>query len=167
MGNAPATPPALEEVEAAEARASELARAYFAAALRAKTLRMARAVAGADEWVPLRATRGDKRRFMKSDRAAAMAKYVWFRRVVRERRWRGYRLYDYDLGCHGWMISDETRADVSLPVLKPNRAAAADVRHPGSCGGSRTGPLRSRPSSARATTRWATRRSSFATWMSS
>mmetsp|Transcript_26468 Transcript_26468/g.79785 ORF Transcript_26468/g.79785 Transcript_26468/m.79785 type:complete len:479 (+) Transcript_26468:1204-2640(+) len=114
MGNAPATPPALEEVEAAEAHANELARAYFAAALRAKTLRMARAVAGADEWVPLRATRGDKRRFMKSDRAAAMAKYVWFRRAVRERRWRGYRLYDYDLGCHGWMISDETRADVFL-----------------------------------------------------
>jgi len=114
MGNAPATPPALEEVEAAEAHANELARAYFAAALRAKTLRMARAVAGADEWVPLRATRGDKRRFMKSDRAAAVAKYVWFRRAVRERRWRGYRLYDYDLGCHGWMISDETRADVFL-----------------------------------------------------
>lgn len=119
MGSAAssAEAPALEDVVAAEAAAKEAARTHFAAAIRAKHLRLAHTIGTKAAWIGLRATQGGLSRFLDHDRPAAMKKHAWFRRQVKNRTCPGYALYDYDLGCHGWMVADEGSADVFLQRL--------------------------------------------------
>ena len=121
MGTTPSSSagtPALEDVEAAEAAAKEAARAHFAAAQRAKELRVAHVLGSGTEWVPFKATQGDMCRFLECDKASAMDKHAWFLRLVRNRECPGYCIYECDRGCHGWMVADEASANIYLQRLE-------------------------------------------------